>query len=100
MADIEKYIEDFYKEVYPEMTKLAIASNDEKSVIIDATKLIRELRESLSALDEPVCEICRGTGEIILAYDKGYGVLPYQHNPCPDCPQPPASEFTQRIKDG
>lgn len=42
------FLEEFIKEVYPEKTELCMVVNSEKTCLIDATKLIRELKAELA----------------------------------------------------
>ena len=46
----DEYVQEFIKEVYPDMTDLAMTCNTEKSCLVDATKLIRNLRAEIEAM--------------------------------------------------
>jgi len=52
-----KYVTDFIKQVYPESTELAMALNTEKSLLIDATNLIKELKSSNRRLEMKVARL-------------------------------------------
>lgn len=47
---VPKYVDEFIKEVYPEMTELCMTVNTEAQCLVDATELIRELRETRDRL--------------------------------------------------
>lgn len=47
-----KYIRDFIEIVYPGMTELAITMNDEKTILIDAVKLINALKKDNNILSD------------------------------------------------
>ena len=44
------YVQNFIREIYPDMTELAMIANTEKSCLVDATKLIQEQRSVIAAL--------------------------------------------------
>lgn len=61
-------------------------------------ELLQRFDQALSALDEPVCEACRDTKEVWDTQEFG-GREVGDKIPCPDCQQPPASEFVKSVKE-
>ena len=57
MSDIPKYIEDFIQAVCPDAPNLYIQAFNEKTCIIDATKLISDLRARVQDLEENVAKL-------------------------------------------
>jgi len=48
MKELPKWQKDFYITLYTEKYELAVATNSEKEIIIDATNLIKEYRAKLA----------------------------------------------------
>ena len=57
MDTSETYALDFIKAVYPEMTELAMTANTEKTCLVEATKLIQDLRQKVERLQKALTHI-------------------------------------------
>ena len=57
---MDKYISDFICQIYPDYTELVMHANTEKECIIDATNLIKELRDENIKLKSVLQKILDG----------------------------------------